>query len=159
MAHIFSLGEIGSEAVPERTLIIIAGIAAIPGIVGAVMAYLAQRHARQANDAVNHRHNRMDENGDHPPKAYDALLEIHKRQGQIAGHMEDAMADLAEIKTDVVTLKEWQARWVGLPEEVSSALAVEKHLKFMDGMLIQNMKDHEFIIGMIHEKQKETPSE
>jgi hypothetical protein len=54
--------------------IVISLITLVGVIITAAMGYYTHRHARDVNDAVNHRHARTDENGNTPPKLYDLAI-------------------------------------------------------------------------------------
>lgn len=76
-----------------------------------ILLYRTNANARDANDAVNHRHKKIDSDGNEPPKLYDAVLEGMNHQ-----------------------------------------IEVNKRL-------LKNDRDHEYIIGRLHELEKTFPQE
>ena len=63
------------------TEIVIAGVAGVFGLILWLLKMVidVRRDSRSINDAVNHRHQRVDENGIMPPKLFDIALDNHDR--------------------------------------------------------------------------------
>jgi len=69
------------EIVEEFTHILVALIGFIGVFVSAVFSYLCHRHAREINDAVNHRHIKT---GDpNAPKLFDLVWENHQKADEL----------------------------------------------------------------------------
>lgn len=91
-------------------------------ILGGIFLLVWRTHtqASQANDAVNHRHLKADANGE-PPKAYDAIIAIHNRIGQVAGHVENLMDELERTKEDNEKTHEYI---IGLVHDVNKRITL-----------------------------------
>ena len=72
--------------------IIVSAITAVGVVFVAIMGYFTHRHARDINDAVNHRHTKTDANGNMPPKLYDLVISNAER----AMRLEDKVDGLTE---------------------------------------------------------------
>lgn len=81
----------------------------------------AHEQAKQANDAVNHRHARIMEGGNTPPKAYDAILDVRSDVKQLANRLGDIYSTVQFL---MLRRMEEDRERVLLPTEVKDANSV-----------------------------------
>lgn len=86
----------------DATTIVVATIGFLGVFVGAWFGYLGQRHARQINDAVNHRHTR----GGEAPKLYDLAWENHQKLDSLAEWKQQTDGRLMRIENSCIKIED-----------------------------------------------------
>jgi len=94
------------ETMDEKSIMdwssIVISIVSLIGIcITAWLGYLGQKHAKQVNDAVNHRHKR----GTGSPKLYDLALENSKRISGLVDWKAETTVKLDRIQNTVAEIK------------------------------------------------------
>lgn len=96
----------------------------------------ARDEATQANDAINHRHKKAPANdGEPPPRAYDAILESRAVGQSNQRMLEDARRTLAAHSRALAELRQWKRRWEDLPPDLDSPADIAARHTALDGRI------------------------